>query len=136
MMDADGIEFGRFGPDGGWVKFYTFDANDTGAAGLTVPTKSMKDGLNASKDKETHYDGSFMKPVATGNGRGAIVVVDRMTTDKGQFVPMTADDISGTLFHELFHAGRISRGEPNSHKDKRFQSVITLVDDAFKHCVP
>ena len=135
-MEADGIEIGKFGPDGEWVKFYTFDANDTGTAGLTVPTRSQKADLNASNDKDTHYDGATVKPADKGNGRGAIVVVDRMKTEKGQFVPMNTDDISGTLFHELFHAGRISRGEPNSHKDKRFQSVVTLVDDAFKHCAP
>ena len=59
-----------------------------------------------------------------------------MKDEKGQFLPMNADEIAGTLFHELFHAGRISRGEPNAHKDKRFQGAIVPVDQAFQQCTP
>ncbi len=134
MMDADGVSIGKPDPDGDWVNFATFDGNDTGTGGLTVPTETMKNDLNASKDKELHYQGPIVRPLRTGKGRGAIVVVDRLQDEKGQFLPMNANEIAGTLFHELFHAGRISRGEPNAHKDKRFQGAISQVDTAFQHC--
>jgi hypothetical protein len=34
----------------------------------------------------------------------------------------------------LFHAGQISAGLPNSHKDKRFETVIQVIAAQFDGC--
>ncbi|MBC8165907.1 MAG: hypothetical protein H7Y20_08550, partial [Bryobacteraceae bacterium] len=109
-------------------------SDDTGAAGLTVPTQSMKNDLDADKDKELHYNGSVVSGGKSGKERGAIIIVDRFEDGKGNFLPRNADEIAGTLFHELFHAGQISQGQPYSHSDKRFEQTIKIVEEEFKHC--
>jgi hypothetical protein len=54
----------------------------------------------------------------------------------GQTFAMNETDIAGTFFHEMFHAGQISQGLPNSHKDDRFQKIIEVIGAQFEHCSP
>jgi hypothetical protein len=129
-MVADGISIGKPDPTGHWTDFPQFMGKDQGEGGITVPTQKIKDDLNAAKDAQQHYSGVIVK---TGSARGAIVVVNRFKTDQGD-LPMNANEITGILFHEMLHAGQISQGLPNSHKDPRFEKVIKAIDDQFKGC--
>jgi hypothetical protein len=134
IMFPDGISIGKSAPDGSWVDVPQFATNDTGVGGVTVPTQSIRNDLNASSDADLHYNGAIVKTAARGKTRGAIVIASRLKAEDGTVFPMNANEITGTLFHELFHAGRISRGGPHSHGDKRFDSVITMVVAPFTHC--
>jgi hypothetical protein len=134
IMEPDGLSIGKPDPTGGWVTFMQIQADDSNAGGLTVPTQSMKADLNADKDKDMHYAGVIVKPSSTGKTRGGIIVVDRFKTEKGDVLPRNSNEITSTLFHELFHAGQISQGQPNAHKDKRFEKVSSVVDAHFAQC--
>jgi hypothetical protein len=134
IMEPDGLSIGKTGPDGTWVNFPQVEGNDSNAGGMTVPTGAMKADLNAYKDKDLHYAGVVVRPSKTGKTRGAIIVVDRFKTEKGDVLPRNANEITATLFHELFHAGQISQGQPNAHKDKRFEKVSNVIDAHFTKC--
>jgi hypothetical protein len=128
---ADGVSIGKPDPSGQWTNFPLIVGHGRGDEGITVPTQAIKDDLNAQKDAEQHYGSVIVPP---GSARGAIVVANRFKTDKGD-LPMNADDIVGTLFHEMYHAGQISQDLPNADADPRFNKITKAIETQFNSCL-
>jgi len=130
-MIADGVSIGKPDPSGQWTNFPQIMGHDAGEGGITVPTQAIKDDLNAQKDAKLHYSSVIVPP---GSARGTIVVVNRFKTDKGE-LPLNADEIVGTLFHEIYHAGQISQDKPSADADPRFNKITSAIGAQFKGCV-
>jgi len=80
---------------------------DKGIGGITLPSERQA-AILTKEQRETGGGVTVGNDVA--DGRGLLVVVDRITLDNGTSVPMTDREIVATFFHELaFHGGGIAQ---------------------------
>lgn len=129
-MTADGVSIGKPDPNGQWTDFPQIMNHDNWEGGITVPTQALKNELNAQKDAKLHYSSVI---VPQGSARGAIVVVNRIKDKKGE-APLNSDDIVGTLFHEIYHAGQASQDKPSADADDRFNAITKAINVQFTGC--
>lgn len=102
---------------------------DIFARGQTFATDSLAKDLNGYNKKNLKYnDATVWARSSTGKKRGAIVVVNRWSIgDAATPTKMLPNDIAFALFHELFHAGRMSAAMPYHDEDPAFKSQATLM---------
>lgn len=136
VMEPDGVSIVEVSanPNIGWSPSTEISTDDSNAGGLTVPTEAMQRDLGAMKDKEMHYKSAIVKPDSSvSNQRGVMVIVDRLE-DQGQTLPRNAQEMTMTLFHELYHAGQVSQGRPYRHRDDRFEKLVGPIELFFQSC--
>jgi hypothetical protein len=80
--------------------------------------------------------GSDTTVSALPEGQGVILIGNRAVNSEGKEVANSGSLVPFTLFHELWHAGRISAGEPFKDGDPRFDKIAKQIEITFTGPAP